>query len=51
MIRANLKAAMDMDLPNLVKMDAPVLSGLLAKELCARAAHAKYDSVFRQLRR
>ncbi len=45
-IRANLKAAMDMDLPNLVKMDAPVLSGLLAKELCARAAHAKCDSVF-----
>jgi acetylornithine/succinyldiaminopimelate/putrescine aminotransferase len=45
-IRANLKAAMDLDLPNLVKMDAPVLSGLLAKELCKRAAHAECDSVF-----
>lgn len=45
-IRENLKKVMDMDLPNLVKMDAPLLSGLLARELTRRAAHAGCDSVF-----
>lgn len=45
-VRDSLKKAMDLDLPNLIKMDAPVLSGLLARELLKRAGHTECDSVF-----
>lgn len=36
-IRAAITQAMEMDLPSLIKMGTPRLSGLLAKELCALA--------------
>lgn len=45
-VRSELQKVMDMDLPNLVKMDAPVLSGLLARELLKRASHTACDTVF-----
>lgn len=45
-VRSELQKVMDMDLPNLVKMDTPILSGLLARELLKRAAHTACDTVF-----
>ena len=44
-IRAAIKQAMDMDLPNLIKMGTPRLSGLLAKQL-VDAAPGDLDTVF-----
>ncbi|HRK01495.1 MAG TPA: aspartate aminotransferase family protein [Oligoflexia bacterium] len=45
-VRDALKTAMDADLPSLIKMDAPVLSGLLARELLKKAAHTECERVF-----
>ncbi len=44
-VRDALKQAMDLDLPNLVKMGVPRLSGLLAKEL-VEIAPGELDTVF-----
>jgi acetylornithine/succinyldiaminopimelate/putrescine aminotransferase len=44
-VRKILKKAMDLDLPNLIKMDAPLLSGMLAERLVKRCPNG-LDSVF-----
>jgi len=44
-VRNTLKQAMDMDLPNLVKMGVPALSGLLAEQLI-ELAPGELDTVF-----
>ncbi|MBI1337604.1 MAG: aminotransferase class III-fold pyridoxal phosphate-dependent enzyme [Phycisphaera sp.] len=45
-VRDALKQAMDLDLPNLIKMGTPTLSGVLARELIAIAPSPTLDTVF-----
>ncbi|MBI4212549.1 MAG: aspartate aminotransferase family protein [Deltaproteobacteria bacterium] len=44
-IRSALKSAIDAELPNMIQMDAPLLAGILAKELLAKVG-GRVNTVF-----
>lgn len=45
-LKQTLHDAIDMDLPNMVQMDAPLLAGLLAEKLISLTKHHGLDTVF-----